>query len=69
MYDWGNTFGGVSLYPSAVCVRGETLLSGGVLDGGRLSAVYLSAPCRRRLLRDVSTLRTCDQCAFLGCCI
>lgn len=42
---------------STVCVWGEALLTGWNLDG-RLYAVHLSAPRRRRLLRDVSTQTT-----------
>lgn len=40
---------------SSVCVRGEALLTGWNLDGQRLHAMHLSAPCWGRLLWDVST--------------
>lgn len=40
---------------STLCLRWEELLTGGQLDGQCLSAVYLPASHRRRLLWDVST--------------
>lgn len=40
---------------SSVCVWGEALLTGWNLDGQRLHAMHLSAPCWGRLLWDVST--------------
>lgn len=43
---------------STLCLRWEELLTGRQLDGQRLSAVYLSASHRRRLLWDVSTRTT-----------
>lgn len=49
---------------STVWVPGEELLAGGKLDGQRLHAVHLSAPCGSRLLRDVSTHKTSN---VVGC--
>lgn len=49
-----------SMCCSTVCFWGEALLSGWNLDGRRLHAVHLSAPCWCRLLWDVSTQTTSE---------